>query len=496
MPKSNLFLSLTQDAGEPVLRKGELIYRTLVRAILDGTLPPATRIPSSRVLADDWRMSRNTVDDALSRLLDEGLLTRRVGSGSWVSDTIPRRGSAHAIVKRRPNDAARRTLRAVSTVSHRLIDLRAGNPVPRVVPFAAGMPDLDHFPVEIWARVAARRLRKDGRALLEYLPSLGYEPLREAICRYLATARGIVCESSRLMIVNSSMQALDLVARVLLEKGDEVWVEDPGYPNVRSTLSMTGAVVVPVPLDDEGLSIERGRRLSRQPALIHVSPTFQFPMGCTMSMARRAELLNFADARGAWIVEDDYAHEFAYDSPPLAPLFSLDRSERVLYVGSFTSTMFPSLRLAYIVMPEALVEAFLAVRGQLDDHTHGVDQATLADFMDAGHFTGHVRRMRAIYRARRDVLAKAGKRHLPAGALAPIHGGLTAVLHIPASVGDRRFCADARDATGLILTPLSRFGVHAKVNGSLIGFAALDVGAIASGMKVLGRWYLDRTSVE
>ena len=489
MAKSSLFLSLVQDAADPRLRKGELIYRNVARAIFDGTLAPGTRIPSSRALAADWRLSRNTVDEALSRLLDEGLLTRRVGSGSWVSPVVSWHSPRGTAVKRMPNKATDHTLRAVSAISHELVTLRAADAVPRIVAFAAGMPDLAYFPVETWARIAARRLRKDGRSLLAYMPALGYEPLRQAVSHYLATARGVLCEPSRLMIVNSSMQALDLIARVLLEKSDEVWVEDPGYPNVRSTLSMTGATVIPVPLDDDGLSVERGRDGGSAPALVHVSPTFQFPSGCTMSMSRRAELLNFADRTGAWIVEDDYAHEFAYDGPPLAALFSLDRNERVLYVGSFTPTMFPSLRLAYVAIPESLVDAFLSVRGQLDEHTHGVDQATLADFMNAGHFAGHVRHMRAVYRARRDVLVRTARRHFaPDMRLGPTRGGMTAALHLPSSIPDQRFCADAFEGTGLILTPLSRFRMKAELNGALLGFTAVDEGAIVAGVKALADW--------
>lgn len=494
MANSDIFLTLAQDPSEPALRKGELIYRTVARAILAGTLAPGTRIPSSRALADDWRISRNTIDDALLRLLDEGLLSRRIGSGSWVAENAPRRVTPHAAVMRSPNVAAHRALRSVSAVSHRMIDLRSRNAVPRVLPFAAGMPDLNLFPVEVWARVAARRLRQNGRALLEYMPPLGYEPLRQSICRHLATARGIACDASQLMTVNSSMQALDLIARVLLEKGDAAWVEDPGYPNVRSTLVMTGVEVLPIPLDREGLSVERGFAICARPALVHLSPTFQFPTGVTMSMKRRMELLSHADGCGAWIVEDDYAHEFAYDAPPLAPLYSLnrglDRSERVLYIGSFTSTLFPSLRLAYVLVPKTLVEAFIAVRSQLDDHTHGLDQAALADFMDAGHYAGHLRRMRGIYRTRRDALVASASMYLPKEArLASVRGGMTAALHLPMTVADKKFCDLAFERAKLALTPLSRFGVAARINGVLLGFAALEEKAIVAAMKKLGQFY-------
>ena len=301
----------------------------------------------------------------------------------------------------------------------------------------------------------------------------------------------------QLMIVNSSMQALDLIARVLLEQGDAAWVEDPGYPNVRSTLAMTGAAVAPIPLDEEGLSVERGRAICPEPALVHVSPTFQFPMGVTMSLARRAALLDHAGRCGAWIVEDDYVHEFAYGVPPLTALCSLDRSERVLYVGSFTSTLFPSLRLAYLRVPRMLVEAFVAVRSQLDDHTHGLDQAVLADFMDAGHFAGHVRRMRGIYRERRDALVAAGQRYLPQELrLVRVQGGMTAPLHLPAAIADQKFCDGAFDRGKLILTPLSRFGVSEKANGVLLGFTALEARAIGPAMKKLGQLYRDARSLK
>ena len=490
MPSADLFLALDQDPTGPLLHKGELVYRTVARAVIDGLLAPGTRIPSSRALATDWGIARNTIDDALSRLLDEGLLTRRVGSGTWVAtDVTQRLPAGRRAVIRKPSDVAHRALRSVSGIGHHMIRLRSREAVPRVVPFAAGMPDLDLFPVDVWSRVASRRLRQDGRALLGYLPPLGHEPLRQSIARYLATARGIVCDASQLMIVNSSMQALDLIARVLLEKGDTAWVEDPGYPNVRSTLAMTGVTVKPIPLDVEGLSVEHGEAIDARPALIHVSPTTQFPTGLSMSINRRMALLQHADRCGAWVVEDDYAHEFVYRGTPLAPLVALDRNERVLYVGSFTSTMFPSLRLAYVLLPRALVEAFVAVRSQLDDHTHGIDQAVLADFIDAGHFTGHVRRMRRVYRERRDALLAAAAAHLPDDVrLGRVDGGMTAALPIPRLPDDRAFCAEAAEVANLSLIPLSRFSAHDRTRGVLLGFTALEPRAITSAMRRLGQF--------
>ncbi|MFI4953100.1 MAG: PLP-dependent aminotransferase family protein, partial [Burkholderiales bacterium] len=362
---------------------------------------------------------------------------------------------------------------------------------PRPEPFLAALPALDAFPLALWRRLAARRWRVSGRSLLGYFPSLGHGPLREATARLLAATRGVDCGADQVMIVNSSVQAIDLIARVLLDPADSVWVEDPCFPNLRAALAMSGARVAGVPVDADGIDVDCGRRIAPDAGLVYVTPSCQYPLGVTLSLERRLALLRFAGNSGAWIVEDDYQSEFSYAGRPLAAIHSLDRGGRTLYVGTFTNSVFPSLRIAYLVLPRSLVPVFRAVRRQLDDHTHGFMQAVLADFIDGGHFAAHLRRMRAVYHARRDALTAACVRELPQAELGPMTGGMNAALHLPARWSDENVAAGA-DAAGLRVLPLSRYrSGPRRRNGLLLGYTALSERRIAGGIARLARVIAD-----
>jgi len=345
-----------------------------------------------------------------------------------------------------------------------------------------GFPALDAFPIELWQRLTARRLRNDGRALLAYFPSMGHGPLREAAARHLALVRGVVCSPDQVMILNSSIQGVDLIGRVLAERGDEAWVEEAGYPNVRVSLSMSGVKTVNVPVDGEGIDVAAGRARARDAVLAHVTPACHYATGARLSLKRRLALLPWAESAGAWIVEDDYQGEFNYEARPPETLYSLDRGARVLHLGTFTNSMFPSLRLSYLVIPPSMCAVFEAVRAQLDDHTHGISQAVLADFINEGHFSAHLRRMRPIYRERRDALLDACDRYLPQGTPGPALAGMNMALHLPRSIPDRTLRARGLEA-GLALMPLSRY--HAALNGLHLGFTALTPAQIRDGARRL-----------
>ena len=485
VPHNQIALVVGPLQSEGGLR--DQVYKTFLRGIVDGRFPPGARLPSARQLAADWKVARNTVDDALAQLQGEGLLTRRVGAGTFVADRLPGPPRARAGRPRRPAAAGRRALASVSALSRGIALTHAKSLAPRAEAFLAGLPALDRFPIDVWRRLAARRWRTEGRALLGYLPSFGYVPLREALLRHLAVARGIDAGIDQLMIVNSTMQAIELCTRVLVDRGDVVWLEDPGYPNLHSTLLMAGARTVFVPVDRDGLDVAHGAPGAPLPALVCVTPSCHYPTGARMSPARRVALLRFAEASGAWILEDDYQSEFTYDGRPIASLASLDRAGRVIHAGTFTNSVFPSLRLAYLVLPHALVPVFDAVRRQLDDHTHGFMQAVLADFIDGGHFAAHLRAMRALYQRRRDVLVETCAKHLPPGAaLAPIAGGMSAAVMLPRALRDTDAVARAA-ATRVRVLPLSRFGHGAaRPNGLLLGFTALSERRIANAATALG----------
>lgn len=484
MPKRSHapFLAFSAHAAEHGALR-ERIYQACLAAIVEGRLAPGARIPSARQLALDWGVARNTVDDALSELHAAGLLVRRVGAGTFVAQGIAARDRRSSL-RRAPAVLGRRALRAMSARGALAAQAYSARSVPRAEPFVAGLPALDAFPLEVWRRLAARRLRSSDRALLGYLPASGYPPLQQVIADHLAASRGIDCAPRQVLILNSSMQAVDLVARALLERGDCAWVEDPCYPNLRATLAMAGVRTVPVPVDAQGIDVERGARHAIMPALICVTPACQYPTGTICTLERRLALLRAAAEAGAWIVEDDHQHEFTWSGRALAPLFALDRDARTLYVGTFSQTMFPSLRLAYVVLPEALVDVFHAVRRQLDDHTHGFMQAVLADFIAGGHFSAHVRRMRALYAARRDALASACACDLPGFALGALACGLSATLALPARVRDAPAASRAA-RSGVRVLPLSRYAVRAPVNGWLLGYAALTERRIAAAVARL-----------
>jgi len=487
MPKrvQGAMVPLLTGPGADGLSLRDQIYKTCLAGIVDGRLAAGARLPSARQLAHDWRISRNTVDDAIAQLHAEGFLVRRVGDGTFVAPQP--RSTPLARTKRRPPSAlGRKALAGVSAWGRSATSSYTPASVPRAEPFLAGMAALDAFPLALWRRLAARRWRIGGGALLGYFPSLGHGPLCEATARHLAIARGVECDPGQIMILNSSMQAVDLVARVLLERTDSVWIEDPCLPNLRAVLAMSGARIVPIPVDAHGLDVKEGARVAPSAALVYVTPSCQYPTGVTLSLERRLALLRHAELSGAWILEDDFQSEFTYQGRPIASLHSLDRGERTLYIGTFTNSVFPSLRLAYVVLPRNLVPVFEAIRRQSDDNTHGYMQAVLADFLDGGHFSAHLRKMRSLYHERRDALVSACARWLPDTVThGPATSGMHVALRLPARLPDQAVAARAASA-GLRVQPLSRYasGTH-RHNGLLLGYTALTERRITAGIARL-----------
>lgn len=464
------------------------IYAACLAAIRDGTLAAGRRLPSSRQLAADWRVARNTVDDALAQLQAEGMIVRRVGDGTFVAPGVAARPAVTHARHRQLATVGRRALEAASARGAAAARQFASSSIPQAAPFVAGMAALDAFPIGTWRRLAASRWRSDGDSLLGYLPAAGYPPLQSAIAGHLATARAIRCLPEQVMIVNSTMQAVDLIARVLVERDDVAWTEDPCYPNLRAVLAMAGIRVVPLPVDAEGLAFDGVAATAKPPALIFVTPSCQYPTGVAMSVARRLALLRVAEQSRAWIVEDDHQVEFTWSARPAAPVFALDRSARTLYAGTFSHTIFPSLRLAYVVLPLALVDVFHAVRRQMDDHTHGFMQAVLADFIAGGHFSAHLRSMRTLYARRHDALYAALSRDGLRDLAATGPGcGMHATLDLPLRVGDAAAAASAARA-GIRVQPLTRYSAGvSKRNGLLLGYAALSERRIGAGVARLAR---------
>ncbi|MEQ9556705.1 MAG: PLP-dependent aminotransferase family protein [Rhodospirillales bacterium] len=391
-------LDLDRSGALPL---NEQLYKGIKGLILAGVLRSGARLPASRILARELEISRNTVLAAYDQLLAEGFTEARPGAGTRVSADLPDLSGDLRAAGPLPADAA-----APPPLPARVLDLTSRHtPGPGVLrPFLPGLPDVAAFPFDEWGRAVGRFWRRPPLALLEDRDGRGHGPLRRAIADYLVAVRGAKCTADQVIITSGAQQGIDLCVRVLLEPGAPVVMENPGYRGLISAFSSAGAKVVQAPVDGEGLDVAQARRLAPHPRLLAVTPSHQFPLGSTMSLARRLDLLAWARDAGFWILEDDYDSEYRYRGRPLAALQGLDGGDRVIYVGTFSKVMFPALRLGYLVVPEPLVDAFVRLRGAVDDFPALAMQPVLADFMESGRFGAHVRRMRQVYGERQAVL--------------------------------------------------------------------------------------------
>lgn len=475
-------ISLDEASAVPLHRQ---LYFALREAILDGRLRPGARLPSSRSLAGDLGVSRNTVLAAFEQLLAEGYIEGRVGAGSFVSELLPE----HALNARPGHVDATRDAVAPPGPSRRgayLCEMVTGTSKPRA--FAPGLPELAAFPFEDWARLLQRHWRNPPESFLIGSDPSGHGPLRDALARYLGASRAVRCDADQVFIVSGAQQALDLMARVLLDPGDEVWVEDPGYPGLIGALLASGSKLVPLAIDDEGLSVAEGRRLAPRARMACVSPSHQYPLGVTMSLARRLELLDWAREADAFVLEDDYDSEYRYSGRPLAALQGLDTDGRVVYVGTMSKVMFPGLRLGYMVVPKHLVSAFKAVRRLTDTHPSTLAQPALAEFIEDGSLAAHVRRTRALYAERQTMLIDALDRRLRDRiTVRPSQAGMHLVAGLPDGTDDRRLSASAR-SYGVEAPALSSyFRTHHPRTGLLLGYAGVPEKVIERGVAGLAK---------
>ncbi|MFP2927587.1 PLP-dependent aminotransferase family protein [Pyxidicoccus sp. 3LG] len=478
------FLQLEMGGGESLHRR---LYERLREAILSGALAPRSRLPSTRTLSRELGVSRGTVEGAFAQLDAEGFLERRVGSGSVVA--LPE----HA---RLPRTAAVSSARRGGSLSGpglsrrgRLLSREVLPPEPRdVQPFTPCLPALDLFPTRLWGRAVAKQARLLGPGLMTAGEPAGFRPLREALAAHLGTSRGVRCEWRQVLVLSSTQQALDLVARLLLDEGDGVWLEEPGYLGARAAFESAGAQVYPVPVDAEGLRVEVGTRRAPKARLAYVTPSHQYPLGVTLSLSRRLALLEWARAASAWVLEDDYDSEFRYLTRPLAAIQGLDAAGRVLYAGTFNKVMFPSLRLAFLVVPERLVDAFTAARAATDGHAPVLSQAAMAHFMEAGHYAAHLRQMRLAYAERRDALLDALRREA-GGWLRP--GAADAGMHVTAFFGKGLRDEDVfqrADRTGLGARRLSPLYLgRREEQGLVLGFSGASPAGLRAAVRVLAR---------
>jgi GntR family transcriptional regulator/MocR family aminotransferase len=467
--------------GEGALHRQ--VYRELARLILSGRLAPGSRLPSSRELARELGVARNTVLSALDQLASEGYVEGRRGAGTFVVADLPDKAPLlpRAAQRAAGTHGAKAPVPALAIRARPLIEAHLAPP-RRTGLLAPGLADVGEFPFELWARLLARSWRRPSRGLAVGGSPGGLLDLRRAIADYLGLMRGVRCRAEQVIIVSGTRQALDLAARLLLEAGDAAWVEDPGFPGLRGPLIAAGAKLVPVPVDAEGLDLARAAKAAR-PRLICVTPSHQFPLGMTMSLARRLMLLERARAENAWIFEDDYDSEWRYRGRPLAALQGLDEDGRVIYAGSFSKVLFYSLRIGYLVVPAAVLDSFLSARATLDDQPSLIAQPALAEFLAEGHFAAYLRRQRRIYRARQERALAAAERHLE-GLLdvPPDPGGLHLIGYLAPALARRM---DDREASrraaihGITVPPLSDYWIgRPERQGLMLGYAVLPEAAI------------------
>src|SRR5213075_745568 len=475
---------LDRAAAEPLHQQ---LYRQIRNGLVSGSFNNnSSRLPSSRALAADLRVSRFTVNLALSRLHAEGYLQSKIGSGTFISEALPETFlSARTTRTALPSERPPRLFDRVKNIP----DHRAGKQFdfgiagPPGVSFVPAVAALDEFPIEVWERLRAQVLAKKGAHLLQYASSRGDPELRRALATYLYDYRGARCHADQIIITAGTQQAMMISATALVNRGEVAWIEDPGFYQARRTFGFAGARVIPRPVDKEGIVISP-RSKQPTPKIIYVTPSHQFPLGMTMSLARRTALIDFARENDAYVFEDDHNSEFRFTGPPLPCLQGLDSCGRVIYAGTMSKILYPSLRLGYLLAPEHLVEPMIKIRAVMDQHSPAIDQATLARFLTEGFFLSHIKRMRKLYSDRREFFIEQFNNLLSKYFILEIP---EAGLHFVAWLRRKadlpvitRVCAEI----GIRPSPLSSCGIKPELNPALtFGFAAWSRAQIREGLN-------------
>ncbi|MCK5777889.1 MAG: PLP-dependent aminotransferase family protein [Rhodospirillales bacterium] len=481
-----LMVAVERDNDVPMHRQ---VYDQIRDAILGGRLAPGRRLPSSRALADELGVSRNTVLAAYDQLFAEGYTEGQVGSGTRVSRVLPEDVLAARTAADARQDTNTDPIASLSEKGRALLTARPrAHRAATKGEFRPGLPEIDRFPWTQWSRMVAKFWRSPPRQLVSYGDPAGYMPLRIAIADYLRAVRGLVCDPEQVIVTAGAQQAIDLAARALLDPGDKAWIEDPGYAGIRGVLTATQTELVPLPVDQEGLVVAEGIKRAPDARMAVVTPSHQYPLGPVMSLKRRLELLDWARESGAWILEDDYDSEYRYSGRPLSALQGLDSAGRVIYAGTFSKVMFPAIRLGYLVVPPAMADPIIRIRRSLDDQTAIVMQPVLTEFIETGHFAAHIRRMRLLYAERQGVLVEAVRKYLgDVLEIEPDEAGMHTVAMFRPNCGLADIdVAEAAGRAGISLYALSEFyyGTPDR-NGLVFGYAGLEPREIRKGIEKL-----------
>lgn len=484
------FISLDNfEESTPIYQR---IYLALSRSILSGQLTPGKKLPSSRALAAELGISRMTVINAYDQLFAEGYLEAKHGAGTFVAAQLP---EEFLQIRNIMDQSQRKPLSRQLNLSeygrfirNNLEEISNHHAPSHLSVFQHSLPAIDQFPFDVWSKLVNKNLKYSSRQLAGYGDAMGVPALRRAVTEHIRAARGVDCDESQVMITAGTQQAIYLISRILLTESDAVWLEDPCHLGARDVFASCSQIEN-VPVDSDGFNIAAARSVQKRPRIVYVTPSRQFPLGMTMSLERRLTLLEWARDNQVWIVEDDYDSEFRYTSRPLPSLQGLDPASRVLYLGTFSKTLFPGLRLGCIVIPPDLVDIFASARSLIELHGSLIDQMVLAEFITDGHFERHIRRMRALYNERQQILINETKRELSGSALdvSPADAGMHLIGWLPDRLDDRKVSLACKEKS-VFAAPISRYAVTGSHGpGLLLGYTAFNERELRSGVVNLAR---------
>ena len=460
------------------------VFTALRQAIVQRELAGGEQLPPSRELAHTLALSRNTINTAYDMLCAEGYVSAKRGSGYYVSPDLPDSGINFDVNGNQPKST---TSQLVFSKRGQYL-ARPTRPVPSTLnpAFQPGLPDLAEFPFHLWRRCVNQSLKTGDIGLYKYSDQGGYRPLKKALRDYLAQSRGVKCTAEQIVIVNGSQAGLDLITRLLIDDGDNIAIEEPGYLGARDGFLAAGATLVPVPVDDEGLDVNLLKRSRKKIRLVYTTPSYQFPLGVTMSSARRLALLTWAEQKNAFIIEDDYDSEYRYRGRPLSSLQGLDAGERVIYFGTFSKVMFPGLRMGYLVVPPSLAEGFAKALRKTGQDTPLQLQAAVTTFIEQGYFASHIRRMRTLYGEKQRLLVEAMQTHLAdVFDIQATEAGMQLPVFYKRNINERNLVNKAKEM-GLTLTPLANYHLNQPTRpGLYLGYAGVPKNGIKKAVQQL-----------
>lgn len=479
------FVNLERNSAVPLFQQLDVQIR---QAVLAGRLPSGLRLPSSRALAMELNVSRTTVVTAFEQLIAEGFLEGRIGAGTFVGTDLSEQITGQPPQLGDQNSHQTKPEIILSELGAKVAKTKSMNPPQYPTAFVPNQPAYDEFPFAVWARLSGRRHRRAEVEMLNYGNPAGYLPLRRVIADYLHGARGIKCEPSQVIVVAGAQMAISLTAWLLLNPGDTVLMEDPCLMTIRDMLIAYGTRVMSIQVDNNGLNVSNAIADYPDARMAVVTPSHQYPLGVSLSLPRRLELLAWAARRNSWIIEDDYDSEFRYSGAPLAPLQTIDSNERVIYIGTFSKVLFPSLRIGYLVAPPGLVDAYTAAVHLLTRSQPTLPQVVLADFIENGYFSSHVRRMRLLYAERQEALVDAI--HGEFGTMmdvSPARAGMNVIGWLPPGSDDKQAIGRI-SRQGILSFPISSyFSKQPTRPGLFLGFSCTPVEKIRPAVQTMAR---------